>query len=86
MAYVYQEFPKWKYRNGEQKLIQNAEQEEALGPEWTGSPADVYNPNDPPKPDPGIVDEVELDSTGSKQVSAPHYRKHSKKDDFSEGF
>ena len=77
-------YPRWKYKGEEKLLVQNHKEESALGPEWTNSPADIYNPNDPPK-QVEIVDEVELDSTGSKHVSAPHYKKH-KKDDFSEEF
>src|SRR5579884_2868507 len=45
LAYVYQEFPKWKYHpklGG--KIVQNADEEKALGRGW-------YNrPNEFPKP------------------------------------
>jgi hypothetical protein len=47
MVYVYQEFPKWKYhpeRGG--KIVQNAEEEKALGEGWYNTP----NFPAPPKP------------------------------------
>jgi hypothetical protein len=45
MAYVYQEFPKWKYHpTKDGKIVQNAEEEKALGPGW------YNNPNEFPKP------------------------------------
>ena len=42
-------YPRWKYKDGDSKLVQNASQESALGPEWTNSPAEVY---EPPAPEP----------------------------------
>jgi hypothetical protein len=45
--YVYQEFPKWKYHPTlKARIVQNAEEEKALGKGW-------YNrPNELPKPSP----------------------------------
>jgi hypothetical protein len=35
------EFPKWKYHEEyEEKVVQSAEEEKALGPEWVDSPAE----------------------------------------------
>jgi hypothetical protein len=56
--YVYQEFPKWKYhpeKGG--KIVQNAEEEKALGEGWYNTPAFP----EPPKPSPivrGLTDVV----------------------------
>lgn len=47
MVYVYQEFPKWKYhpeKGG--KIVQNSEEERALGEGWFNTPK--FPP--PPKP------------------------------------
>ena len=45
MAYVYQEFPKWKYHpKFGAKIVQNADEEKTLGKGW------VNNPNQFPKP------------------------------------
>ena len=39
MAYEYQEFPKWKYhRDHKAKVVQNAEEEAALGSGWYDTP------------------------------------------------
>jgi len=42
MAYVYEEFPKWKYHiDGRSKIVQNAEEEKALGKGWYNTPGHV---------------------------------------------
>ena len=46
--YVYQEFPKWKYhptKGG--KIVQNAEEEKALGVGWYNTPGDLPKPPQP---------------------------------------
>jgi len=45
-VYVYREYPRWKYgAKGAAVVVNNAKEEEALGPGWYNSPADV--PNEP---------------------------------------
>jgi hypothetical protein len=62
--YVYQEFPKWKYHpklGG--KIVQNAEEEKALGEGW-------YNtPNFPPPPKPSRI------VTGLDEIVKPLWTK-----------
>ena len=49
-AYVYQEFPKWKYHPKlGNKIVKNAEEEKALGEGWFNSP------NFPPPPKPSAI-------------------------------
>lgn len=39
MAYIYQEFPKWRYhRDGRSVVVKNAAEEAALGPGWEDKP------------------------------------------------
>lgn len=39
--YEYREFPKWKYRGKESKVVNSPEEEEELGEGWVDSPADA---------------------------------------------
>lgn len=45
-------FPTWKYhRSNKPKLVNNAEEEEDLGPGWYDSPADAINVQEAPEPE-----------------------------------
>lgn len=39
-----EEFPKWKYTQGDARIVQNADEEAALEGKWYDSPADVPAP------------------------------------------
>lgn len=39
-----QEYPKWKYKQGDARIVENAEEEAALKGAWYDSPADVPAP------------------------------------------
>lgn len=72
MAYVYQEFPKWKYHYQHKQVIVKDEFEEAnLGPDWYNSPADVK----PPEP---------VQESSEVFEEEPRHKKRGKKEDFSE--
>jgi hypothetical protein len=44
--YVYQEFPKWKYHPTlNARIVQNAEEEKALGKGWCNTPNDFPKPS-----------------------------------------
>ncbi len=48
MTYVYQEFPKWKYHvDGRSKIVQNAEEEKALGKGSHNTPGEIAKANAP---------------------------------------
>ncbi|GEM_PF-2412644 len=50
--YVYQEFPKWKYHvDGQSKIVQNAEEEKALGKGWYNNPGEVAKALEPSRID-----------------------------------
>lgn len=43
------QYPRWKYgADGASLIVNNADEEEALGDVWHDSPADVPDPNDDP--------------------------------------
>jgi hypothetical protein len=46
IPYVYQEFPKWKYHPTlPARIVQNAEEEKALGKGWYNTPNDLPKPS-----------------------------------------
>ena len=46
--YVYQEFPKWKYHPTlDGKIVQNAQEERALGKGWYNTPAEAAKAAEP---------------------------------------
>ena len=46
MAYVYQEFPKWKYHPEQgRKVVKNADEEKSLGKGWYDNPGQFPKPS-----------------------------------------
>lgn len=56
-----QNFPKWKYSKHGSRIVDDVDQEEALGDEWVDSPALLANPEpgDAPVEDPDDENEPE---------------------------